>query len=74
MPLSEMILIINQKVKAKGIQLADTRSVLSKEIYFMPKNVSSYLEIFLSSLLINKNKFESFEIDFDAKASEIDPW
>ena len=56
LPLSQMITIINQKVKEKGIQLAETRSVLSKEVYFMPKNVSFTLEIFLSSLLINKNE------------------
>jgi hypothetical protein len=73
LPLSQMITMINQKVKEKGIQLAETRSVLSKEIYFTPKNVSSTLEIFLSFLSINKNEFESFDIDFDAEVSEIDP-
>jgi len=74
MPLSKMILNINKSVRDSGIQLADPINHLVADVYFMPKNVSSYLEIFLSSLLINKNKFESFEFNFDAEASEIDPW
>jgi len=76
LPLSQMITMINKRVEESDqkIQLADPINRLKKEVYFMPKNVSFTTEIFLSSLLINKNKFESFEFNFDAKASEIDPW
>ena len=71
LPLSQMITMINKRVEESDqkIQLADPINRLKKEVYFMPKNVSFTLEIFLSSLSINKNKFESFEIDFDAKVS-----
>jgi hypothetical protein len=40
LPLSQMIMRINEKVKEKGVQLAESRSVLTKEIYFTPKLVS----------------------------------
>jgi len=46
-----MIHMINQKVKDTGIQLAETRSVLTKRISFTPKNVSEFF-LFLSHSLI----------------------
>jgi hypothetical protein len=38
--LSQMITKINEKIRDKGEQLAETRSILLKEVYFTPKNVS----------------------------------
>ena len=44
--LSQMITKINEKVKEEGLklgermQLADPRNTLTKELYFVPKNVS----------------------------------
>jgi len=75
LPLSQMITMINKRVEEREqkIQVAESVNRLKKEVYFMPKNVSLTLEIFLSSLLINKNEFESLEFDFDAKVSEIYP-
>jgi caspase 7 len=73
MPLSTMILNTNKSVRVSGIQLAHPINNLVADVYFMPKNVSSTLEIFLGSLLINKNDIESLEFDFDARVSEIDP-
>jgi len=38
--LSQMITKINEKVKEGGMQMADPRTTLTKELYFVPKNVS----------------------------------
>jgi hypothetical protein len=38
--MSQMIMKIKQKVKEQKRQLAETRSVLTKDIYFTPKDVS----------------------------------
>ena len=42
MPLSQMILFINNKLKESGLQLADPKTTLTKEVYFTPKNVSEW--------------------------------
>ena len=39
-PLSQMILNINTRVRDSGIQLADPINHLMADVYFMPKNVS----------------------------------
>jgi caspase 7 len=40
--LSQMITKVNKKVEEKGIQLADPIVRLKKEVYFTPKNVSTF--------------------------------
>ena len=44
LPMSQMITKIKQKVKEQKRQSAETRSVLTKEIYFSPKDVSLIFE------------------------------
>jgi hypothetical protein len=40
--LSQMITKINEKIKEEGMQLADPRTTLTKELYFVPKDVSVF--------------------------------
>jgi hypothetical protein len=37
-----MITKINEKIKEEGMQLADPRTTLTKELYFVPKDVSVF--------------------------------
>ena len=64
LPLSQMITIINKRVEEReqNIQVAESVNRLKKEVYFMPKNVSFTLEIFLSSLLIKKKRIRIFRV------------
>jgi hypothetical protein len=47
--LSQMVTKINEKVKEEGLkigerfQLTDPRTTLTKELYFVPKNVSVFI-------------------------------
>ena len=65
LPLSQMITIVNSRVKATEIMLADPINRLTKEVYFTPKNVSVsiYNLSFLISFFITfhfRNIFASF--------------
>jgi hypothetical protein len=47
MSLTQMIIRINEEVKQKAEQMTDHRITFTKELYFMPKNVSAFYFCFL---------------------------
>jgi hypothetical protein len=50
-----MILNVNKKVKGQGLQLADPINRLTKDVHFLPKNVS--VAMFLTLLYIRITYF-----------------